>query len=115
VIAWEESVTIEYVTGSVDDQKSYVAVCSGYIFAFFAVQIYVLVWGFFQEFPRRNDNRYYYLMCVIDNEETVSTEYITGCVDNQECYIAVCSGYLLVFFAVEIYVLVLRLCPGVSS
>jgi hypothetical protein len=43
VIAWEESVTIEYVTGSVDNQKSYVAVCSVYIFAFFAVQIYVLV------------------------------------------------------------------------
>jgi phage-related holin len=55
------------------------------------------------------------IWCVIDYEETLLTEYIIGCVDNQECYIAVCSGYLLVFFAVEIYVLVLRLCPGVSS
>jgi hypothetical protein len=39
VNACEETVTIEYTTGSVESEKYYVAVCSGCILVFFAVQM----------------------------------------------------------------------------
>jgi hypothetical protein len=59
-----------------------------------------LFWGCVLEFPRRNDNRSVVILCVFDYEESVTTEYITGSVDSQKCYVAVCSGCVLVFFAV---------------